>query len=97
MTEPQNVNQNKEVHLLVIKSITLLDGKTPDERVQYKVGREVAKVVGGGMGCPFFVFYDEKRGWRTNPVDSIEEDEEKLVLKDNLSIYTFNKVTKPIQ
>ncbi|PLS19575.1 hypothetical protein CVD28_03920 [Bacillus sp. M6-12] len=92
MIENKDGNLSSETPLL-IENITLPDGVTPDERVQYKIGREVFKLIGAGLGCPFFVFYDENRGWRTNPVSSIEEDEEKIVLKDNLSVYTFKKIS----
>lgn len=90
MIEIQPKNDEK----LIIESITLLDGITPDEEVQYKVGRDVAKLA-GVIGCRFIVFYNEKRGWRTNPVVNVEENAEKVVIKDNISIYTFKKV--PVQ
>lgn len=83
--------QPKDDEKLIIESITLLDGITPDEAVQYKVGRDVAKLA-GVIGSRFIVFYNEERGWRTNPVENVEENAEKVVIKDNISIYTFKKV-----
>lgn len=76
---------------LIIESITLLDGVTPDESVQYKVGREVLHVKGKGEGHRFGVFYNEERVWFTLPVDSIHKEDQLLVLKDSKSIYTFRK------
>lgn len=76
---------------LVIKSITLLDGMTPDEGVQYKVGREVSQVKGKGEGHRIGVFYNESRVWYTFPIQSIRKTDECLVLQDNRSIYTFRK------
>lgn len=76
---------------LVIESITLLDGVTPDESVQYKVGREVLQVKGKGEGHRIGVFYDESRAWFTFPIESIQKNNERLILRDNRSIYTFKK------
>jgi hypothetical protein len=92
LVNQEQLPQNIEERSLVIESITLLDGVTPDESVQYKVGRDVFKLVGSGIGTPCFVFYDENRGWRTNPIKAMENKENKIVLKDNLSIYTFTKI-----
>lgn len=87
MIEIQPKNDEK----LIIESITLLDGITPQEEIQYKIGKEVEKLV-GVIGCRFIVFYNEKRGWITNPVENVEDNAEKVVIKDNISIFTFKKV-----
>lgn len=76
---------------LVIESITLIDGVTPDENVQYKVGRDVSYVKGNGEGHRIGIFYSETRAWFTFPIESIKNHKERLVLQDNRSIYTFRK------
>lgn len=76
---------------LVIESITLLDGVTPDPDVQYKVGRNVAKIVSEGIGSFGHVFYDERKVWRTFPLQQMENSSEKVILTDKRSIYTFSK------
>lgn len=76
---------------LIIESITLLDGVTPDEEVQYKLGREVWQVQGVGIGAPVMVFYNERRVWSTYPLIDVKMDEEKVVLTDRKSIYTFKR------
>lgn len=77
---------------LLIESITLLDGVTPDEEVQYKVGRNVDAVVKEEYGQLARVFYNWKRFWDTFEVQHVENTSDKLIVTDIRSIYTFSKV-----
>lgn len=77
---------------LVIESITLLDGVTPDPDVQYKVGRAVEKVIKREGWTVAKVYYNESRYWKTFVIEMIENSTEKLVFTDSVSIYTFSKV-----
>lgn len=76
---------------LIIESITLVDGVTLDEQVQYKVGREILRIKGSGIGERACVAYYDNRSWVTYALTDVSIDEEKVVLTDRQSIYTFKR------
>lgn len=76
---------------LVIESIMELDGVTPEEKYQYRIGRSVAGVNSRGEGFPAFVYYPDDRVWRTNLLERVTITDDHLIIADNKAIYTFKR------